>query len=67
MDLITLDRTTRALVEQLELCRMQAASLDTDRERREGIAETTYAIQLLLALLRRKQGQLQLGFSSTSL
>ena len=64
MDLITLDRTARALVDQLELCRMQAASLDSDREHREEIAKTSYAIQFLLALLRRRQGQLSPGISA---
>ena len=54
MDQITRERTIAALKEQLELCRIRAASLDnTDRLRNE-MAQTSYAIQLLLDFLQRK-------------
>jgi hypothetical protein len=56
MDRITRDWTIQALREQLELCRLQAASLDNDAGRRKEMAETTYAIQLLLDFLERKEG-----------
>jgi hypothetical protein len=56
MDQITRDRTIQALKEQLELCRLQAASLDNDSDRRNEMAQTTYAIQLLLDFLQRKEG-----------
>ena len=56
MDPITRDRTIRALKEQLELCRLQAASLDNEADRRNEMAQTTYAIQLLLDFLQRKEG-----------
>jgi hypothetical protein len=57
MDSITREITIKALKEQLDLCRMQAASLDNDADRRHEMAETTYAIQLLLDFLQRKEGQ----------
>lgn len=56
MDAITRDSTIKALKEQLELCRLQAASLDNDAGRRREMAETIYAIQLLLEFLQRKEG-----------
>jgi hypothetical protein len=56
MDQITRDRTIAALKEQLELSRIQAASLDNDAGRRSQMAETSYAIQLLLDFLQRKDG-----------
>jgi hypothetical protein len=55
MDRITRDTMIRALSEQLELCRLQAASLDNDADRRNEFTETTYAIQLLLDFLQRKK------------
>ena len=54
MDRITRDWTIQALREHLELCRLQAASLDNDADRRREMAETSYAIQLLLDFLERK-------------
>ena len=56
MDLATRGVTIRALKEQLELCRIQAASLDNDADRRKEMIETSYAIQLLLDFLQRKDG-----------
>lgn len=56
MDRITRDRTIKALREQLELCRIQAASLDNDADRRSEMTATSYAIQLLLDFLERKEG-----------
>lgn len=56
MDQITRDRTIKALKEQLELCRIQAASFDNDAERRTLMTETSYAIQLLLDFMQRKEG-----------
>ena len=56
MDQVTRDATIAALREQLELCRIQAASLDNDAKRRTQMAETSYAIQLLLDFLQRKEG-----------
>jgi hypothetical protein len=58
MDQITRDRTIAALREQLELCKIQAASLDNDQKRRTEMAETSYAIQLLLDFLQRREGLL---------
>ena len=58
MDQITRDRTIAALGEQLELCKIQAASLDNDQKRRTEMAETSYAIQLLLDFLQRREGLL---------
>ena len=55
MDRITRDRTIQALKEQLELSRLQAASLDNDADRRSEMAQTTYAIRLPLDFLERKQ------------
>ena len=57
MDTVTRDRTIKALQEQLELCRMQAASLDNDASRRYEMKQTVYAIELLLDFLERKEGQ----------
>ena len=54
MDRITRDWTIQALREQLELCRVQAASLDNDADRRREMVETSYAIQLLLDFMERK-------------
>ena len=54
MDQNTRNNTIKALKAQLELCRMQAASLDNDAERRNEMAQTTYAIQLLLDFMQRK-------------
>jgi hypothetical protein len=56
MDQVTRDITIKALREQLERCRIQAASLDNDADRRNEITETGYAIQLLLDFLERKCG-----------
>lgn len=56
MDAVTRDRTIKALKEQLELCRIQSASLDNDAARRNEMTETSYAIQLLLDFLQRKEG-----------
>jgi hypothetical protein len=56
MDSITREITIKAFKEQLELCRMQAASLDNNTDRRREMAETIYAIQLLLDFMERKQG-----------
>jgi len=55
MDQITRDKTIAALKEQLELCKIQAASLDNDQNRRTEMAETGYAIQLFLDFLQRKE------------
>jgi hypothetical protein len=57
MDRKTRDVTIQALKEQLELCRLQSASLDIDAGRRSEMAEMRYAIQLLLDFLERKEGQ----------
>ncbi len=54
MDRITRDWTIQALREQLEQCRVQAASLDNDADRRREMAEKSYAIQLLLDFMERK-------------
>jgi hypothetical protein len=40
----------------MELARLQAASLDNDVDRRREMAETSYAIQLLINFLERKEG-----------
>lgn len=56
MDSTTRDSWIKALKEQLELYRLQAASLDNDPDRRREMAETSYAIQLLLDFLQRKDG-----------
>ena len=56
MDRITRDWTIQALREQMELSRLQAASLDNDADRRREMAETSYAIQLLVNFLERKEG-----------
>ena len=56
MDPSTRDSWIKALKEQLELCRIQAASLDIEPDRRKEMAETSYAIQLLLDFLQRKEG-----------
>jgi len=56
MDQITREATVKALKEQLELCRIQSASLDNNGGRRAEMIETTWAIQLLLDFLQRKQG-----------
>jgi len=57
MDAATRESTIKALKEQLEICRLQSASLDNDAERRHEMVETCYAIQLLLDFLQRKEGQ----------
>lgn len=54
MDPITRDRTIQTLRAQLELCRLQAASLDNGADRRKEMAERSYAIQLLLDFLQRE-------------
>jgi len=56
MDAATRESTIRTLRDQLELCRIQAASLDNDAVRRNEMKETSYAIQLLLDFLERKEG-----------
>lgn len=58
MDPITRDSTIKALKEQLEHCRIQAASLDNDADRRREMNETIYAIKLLLDFMERKEGWL---------
>jgi len=58
MDQVTRKLTVKALREQLELFRIQSASLDNDANRRSEMTETVYAIQLLLDFLERKEGQL---------
>ena len=57
MDQITRDSWIHDLREQLELCRLQAASLDNDAARRKEMAEKRSAIQLLLDFLERKDGR----------
>lgn len=57
MDQIARDSTVKALKDHLELCRIQAASLDNDADRRNEMAETSHAIQLLLDFLDRKEGR----------
>jgi hypothetical protein len=54
LDPTTRDGWIKALKEQLELCRLKAASLD-NADRRNEMTETSYAIQLLLDFLERKQ------------
>jgi hypothetical protein len=54
MDSIARDSWIKALKAQLELCRLRSASLDNDADRRKKMADTTYAIQLLLDFLERK-------------
>jgi hypothetical protein len=54
MDRVTLGTMIQTLREQLELSRIQAASLDNDADRRARIAERTYAIRLLFDLLERR-------------
>ena len=56
MDPITRDSTIKALKHQLELCRVQAASLDNDADLRKEMSEKSHAIQLLLDFLQRKEG-----------
>ena len=56
MDSVTRDKTVRDLKEQLERCRIQAASLDNDTTRRNEMTQTMDAIQLLLDFLQRKDG-----------
>ena len=58
MDPISRDRTIKDLKKQLELCRIQAASLDNNADRRNEMTEASYAIQLLLDFLERKEGWL---------
>jgi hypothetical protein len=58
MDQVTRNSTVKALRAQLELCRLQAASLDNDANRRSEMTDAVYAIQLLLDFLERKEGQL---------
>ena len=50
------DSWINELSEQLAVCRIQGASLDNDAEHRIKMAETIYAIRLLLDLLERKEG-----------
>jgi hypothetical protein len=57
MDAARREITILALKEQLELCRLQAASLDNDAQRRKEMVEAGYAIQLLLDFLQRKNGK----------
>ena len=57
MDRITRDKTIQALKEQLELCRLRAASLDNDADCRSEMAQTSYAIQLFLDFLQRREGR----------
>ena len=56
MDQITRDATIKALKEQLELCRIESASLDNDVARRSEMAQRSYAIKLLLEFMERKRG-----------
>jgi hypothetical protein len=55
MDAVTRESTIKALKEQLEVFRLQSASLDYDAEKRHEMVETCYAIQLLLDFLQRKE------------
>ena len=55
MDQITREMTIRALREQLELCRVQSASLDNDVRRRAEMLDMIYGIGLLLEFMQRKQ------------
>lgn len=55
MDRIYRDELIKALKKQLELCRIQAASLDNDAQRRSELKDARYAIQLLLDFLQRKE------------
>lgn len=57
MDQVTRDSWIRDLREQLELCRLHAASLDNDTARRKEMAQKRYAIQLLLDFLEKKDGR----------
>lgn len=54
MDRVTLGNIIQDLREQLELSRIQDASLENDADRRARIAERTYAIRLLFDLLERR-------------
>jgi hypothetical protein len=56
VDPITRNSTIKALKQQLELCRVQAASLDNDADRRNEMSEKSHAIQLLLDFLQKKDG-----------
>jgi len=58
LDTATRNDTIKALKEQIGFHRIQAASLDNDADRRREMAETSYAIQLLLEFLERKDGRL---------
>ena len=55
MDQITRDATIKSLKEQLELCRIESASLDNDAARRSEMAERSRAIKILLQFMERKQ------------
>lgn len=55
MDRITREATVNALREQLELHRIQSASLDNDATRRAEMVDRTNAIQLLLEFLQKKE------------
>ena len=51
----TREATVNALREQLELHRIQSASLDNDATRRAEMVDRTNAIQLLLEFLQKKE------------
>ena len=55
MDQITREATIKALREQLELSRIQHASLDNDGERRAEMEARCNGIQLLLDFLERRR------------
>jgi hypothetical protein len=55
LDPTTRGITIKSLRQQLDLCRVQSASLDNNADRRHEMAETIFAIQLLLDFLEREQ------------
>ena len=55
MDPVTRDITIRDLKDHLKFCQLQFASLDNDAHRRNEMADTCYAIQLLLDFLESEQ------------
>ena len=57
MDQVTRNSTIKALREQLKQCRLQAASLDNDADRRTEMTQMSDAIQLLLDFMERKEGK----------
>ena len=55
MDRAIRDITIKALLEHLNYCRVQFASLDNGPEKRREMAEARDSIQLLLDLMDREQ------------